>query len=59
MVCKEVLTAALEKYIVNYVGCLDDRITRQEQVALVLAFTDENKDTYPAMIERYPNAKKS
>ncbi len=56
MVCLEVLEAALEKYIVNYDGCLDDRITRQEQKALILSFVDQDKDTYPAMKERYPDA---
>ncbi len=53
MVCMDVLDAALEKFIVNYDGCLDDRITRQEQKALILSFVDQDKDTYPAMKERH------
>ncbi len=42
-VCSEVLKGALEKFIVNYDGCLDDRITRQEQVALILSFVEEGE----------------
>ncbi len=55
MVCLDVLDAALETYIVNYDGCLNDRITRQKQKALILSFVDQDKDEYPA-IRRYPNA---